>query len=116
MTGFQYYNTAWYSIWLGVTCFGAFSLGRWIARRRQPPFPIVNSQIPELDDTPTESPVNNDPDAELAMMLYDLDVPLMRVVNRDWAWISRNLGLTETNRNHPDYPKIMGMIRERLRG
>ncbi|OGZ61382.1 MAG: hypothetical protein A3H51_01240 [Candidatus Spechtbacteria bacterium RIFCSPLOWO2_02_FULL_38_8] len=40
---------------------------------------------------------------------------LARVENRDWEWVNESLGLKPENRIHPNYPKIVRLLKDVLK-
>lgn len=44
----------------------------------------------------------------------ELNIPKMRIENKDWQWINRNLGINPKNRQHPSFKKISKLIKEIL--
>jgi len=49
----------------------------------------------------------------LLEILSTMKVPSMRVGRRDWRWINRNLAVQ--NKNHPDFPEAIKLVREAIR-
>ena len=44
----------------------------------------------------------------------ELNVPKMRIENKDWEWINRNLGINTKNRQHPSFKEISKLLKEVL--
>ena len=50
----------------------------------------------------------------LEELLETFDVPSMRLKNKDWKWMNRNLGIKLENRENPEYEKVVGLLKEIL--
>lgn len=44
----------------------------------------------------------------------ELNVPNLRVENKDWQWINKNFGINPNNRQHPDFREISKLLKEVL--
>lgn len=44
----------------------------------------------------------------------DFDIPPMRLENRDWKWINRNLGMKPENRENSKYEEAVGLLKKIL--
>ena len=50
----------------------------------------------------------------LKELLENFDVPPMRLENKDWKWMNRNLGIKLENRENSDYEEVLGLLKEIL--
>src|SRR3989338_6378395 len=50
----------------------------------------------------------------LEELLENFDVPPMRLANKDWKWMNRNLGIKLENRENSNYEEVLGLLKEIL--